>query len=164
MSLYADSGQVDRYLDTLAESIRQIPNFTDYQIIGIRTGGIWVAEALQKKIPKLSASLGVLDIAFYRDDFSQRGLHPEVKPSSLPFDVNNKAILLVDDVLFTGRTVRAALNEIFDYGRPACVKLAVLVDRGCRELPIQADVVGAKVDIQQNQHLKLTETLCLQLN
>jgi pyrimidine operon attenuation protein / uracil phosphoribosyltransferase len=153
---YANTSQVNHYLDSLVDAIRQIPNFADYQLIGIRTGGIWVAEALQKKIPELSSPLGVLDISFYRDDFSRHGLNPEVKPSLLPFEVDNQSVLLVDDVLFTGRTIRAALNEIFDYGRPACVKLAVLVDRGCRELPITPDVCGVNVDLKTNQHLKLT--------
>ena len=104
----------------------------------------------------LSEPLGTLNISFYRDDFTRIGVHPQVKPSRLPVDVEGRDILLVDDVLHTGRTIRAALNEIFDYGRPARVWLAVLVDRGGRELPIQADVVGARLALAAGQQVKLT--------
>lgn len=113
-------------------------------LIGIHRGGAKVADALQQQLEASGAAVsrGNLDISFYRDDFDTIGPNPEVRPSDLPFDVTDRHIWLVDDVLYTGRTIRAALNEIFDYGRPASVRLAVLVDRCGRELPIAADVAG----------------------
>ncbi|MCF6298969.1 MAG: bifunctional pyr operon transcriptional regulator/uracil phosphoribosyltransferase PyrR [Thiomicrorhabdus sp.] len=124
------------------------------KMIGIRTGGEWVAQKLHQTL-ELSDPLGVIDISFYRDDFSKIGLNPTTKPSDIPWDVTDQHIILVDDVLFTGRTIRAALNEIFDYGRPASVTLVILLDRqGCRELPFQADVVG--MSLTCNQTIKVT--------
>ncbi len=123
-------------------------------MIGIHTGGVWIAERLHKKL-NLQQPLGKLNIAFYRDDFSRIGTHPQVTPSKLPFDIEDKHLLLVDDVLHTGRTIRAALNEIFDYGRPATVRLAVLIDRGEHELPILADFVGKRITLKQVEHVKL---------
>ena len=114
-----------------------------------------IAEKLHHQLD-ISTELGVLDISFYRDDFSQIGLNPQVKPSQLPLDISGKDIILVDDVLHTGRTVRAALNELFDYGRPASVMLVVLIDRGWRELPIRADAVGMRLDLQPHQQVKLS--------
>lgn len=124
-------------------------------MIGIHTGGVWVAERLHRSLG-LHEPLGTLNISFYRDDFTRIGVHPQVKPSELPFSVEGRCLILVDDVLYTGRTIRAALNEIFDYGRPARVILATLVDRGGRELPIQADVVGARMALQEDEQVKLT--------
>ncbi|MEK6749192.1 MAG: bifunctional pyr operon transcriptional regulator/uracil phosphoribosyltransferase PyrR [Pseudomonadota bacterium] len=123
-------------------------------MIGIQTGGVWVAQQLYREL-QLPAQLGTLNINFYRDDFTRIGVHPMVTPTQLQERVNDRDIILVDDVLYTGRTVRAALNEIFDYGRPASVTLAVLVDRGCRELPIQADVVGVSVALAAGEQIKL---------
>lgn len=123
-------------------------------MIGIHTGGVWVAERLHKGL-HLPSPLGKLNIAFYRDDFSRIGTHPQVTPSKLPFKIEDKHILLVDDVLHSGRTIRAALNEIFDYGRPASVHLAVLVDRGAHELPIQADFIGKRLSLKPTEHVKL---------
>jgi pyrimidine operon attenuation protein/uracil phosphoribosyltransferase len=123
-------------------------------MIGVHTGGAWIAEKLHAALG-LKTPLGTLDISFYRDDFARVGLNPQVKKSTIPFDVEDAAILLIDDVLYTGRTVRAALNEIFDYGRPQRIDLAVLVDRGGRELPVAARFVGAKVDLRDNQSLNL---------
>ena len=123
-------------------------------MIGVHTGGAWIAEKLHAALG-LKSPLGTLDISFYRDDFARVGLNPQVKKSAVPFEIENAAIILVDDVLFTGRTVRAAMNEIFDYGRPARIDLAVLVDRGGRELPVAARFVGAKVDLRDNQSLNL---------
>ena len=133
-------------------------------MIGIHTGGAWVAEALHKRL-NISEPLGTLDISFYRDDFSRIGMHPQVKPSNLPFEVEDRAIILVDDVLQSGRTIRAALNEIFDYGRPARVILATLVDRSGRELPIQPDVSGFQISLGPNEQIKLNgpEPLSLSL-
>jgi pyrimidine operon attenuation protein/uracil phosphoribosyltransferase len=123
-------------------------------MIGIHTGGAWLAERLHDRLG-LDEPLGTLDISFYRDDFSRIGVHPQVRPSRLPFDVDGRHVVLVDDVLHTGRTIRAALNEIFDYGRPALVLLAVMIDRGGRELPIAADVVGQRLHLALDEQLKL---------
>ncbi|MBW7902063.1 MAG: bifunctional pyr operon transcriptional regulator/uracil phosphoribosyltransferase PyrR [Rhodocyclaceae bacterium] len=106
-------------------------------LIGIHSGGVWIAERLRELLGMADAP-GSIDVSFYRDDFAEKGLHPQVKPTSIPFEVEGRHIVLVDDVLYTGRTTRAALNEIFDYGRPAKVELAVLADRGGRELPVAA--------------------------
>lgn len=124
-------------------------------MIGIHTGGVWVAERLHKAL-NIEPPLGHLNISFYRDDYSQKGLHPRVKPSALPFAIEGQHIILVDDVLMSGRTVRAALNELFDYGRPASVTLVVLVDLQSRELPIQADIVGQRLKLAANERIKLS--------
>ena len=124
-------------------------------IIGIHTGGAWIAEYLQEQLPG-NIPLGTLDISFYRDDFSRVGINPKVRPSRIPFDIDGKHIILVDDVLYTGRTVRAALNEIFDYGRPASILLAVLIERDGRQLPIAADCVGDTVVLKNNEQIKLS--------
>ena len=145
-------------LDSLYQAIAQkIENLdkNDIVMVGIHTGGLWIAEKLYKKLG-LSSPLGSLNISFYRDDFTKICLHPEVKPSQLPTGLDDKHIILIDDVLFTGRTIRAALNEIFDYGRPASVTLAVLLDRGERELPICADIIGQQINLTQNQQIKLS--------
>lgn len=123
-------------------------------MVGIHTGGAWVAEHLHKTMA-LDLPLGRLNINFYRDDFSRKGLNPVVKPSALPFEVEGKDILLIDDVLQTGRTIRAAMNELFDYGRPNSIHLIVLVDRSGRELPIQPDIYGHKLTLFPGQHIKL---------
>ncbi len=123
-------------------------------MVGIHTGGAWVAERLHKALA-LETPLGKLDISFYRDDFTRVGINPQVKPSQLPLSIDNKHILLVDDVLYTGRTIRAALNELFDYGRPASITLIVLLDRNGRELPIQADIVGKRINLKPNEQIKL---------
>lgn len=126
----------------------------DPVMIGIHTGGVWIARGLHR-ILGLREALGTLDISFYRDDFTRAGVNPQVKPSRLPLNLDNRHIILVDDVLYTGRTIRAALNEIFDYGRPAAILLAVLVERRGRELPIQADVAGMHIELTEKQHIKL---------
>jgi pyrimidine operon attenuation protein/uracil phosphoribosyltransferase len=123
-------------------------------MVGIHTGGAWIAERLHGALG-LDTPLGTLDISFYRDDFSRKGMHPEVQPSRLPLSIEDRTVILVDDVLYTGRTVRAALNELFDYGRPAAVRLAVLVDRDGRELPIAADVAGTSVRLAGNERVAL---------
>jgi pyrimidine operon attenuation protein/uracil phosphoribosyltransferase len=120
--------------DRLAEQIR--PHLTaDTALVGIHTGGVWLAERLHAMLG-ITEPLGTIDVAFYRDDFGSRGLHARPRKSDIPFDIDGRPLILVDDVLYTGRTTRAALNELFDYGRPARVDLAVLVDRAERELPI----------------------------
>ncbi len=108
-------------------------------MVGIHTGGAWLAERLHRDL-KLSLPLGTLDISFYRDDFDKIGLHAQVRPSDIQFEVEGSDIILVDDVLYTGRTIRAAINELFDYGRPGSIRLATLIDRGGRELPDRASV------------------------
>ncbi|HEY6281131.1 MAG TPA: bifunctional pyr operon transcriptional regulator/uracil phosphoribosyltransferase PyrR [Burkholderiales bacterium] len=123
-------------------------------LIGIHTGGAWIAQKLQQQLG-LATPIGLLDISFYRDDFARIGLHPQVKPSNIPFDVEGLRIILVDDVLYTGRTVRAAMNELFDYGRPASIELAVLIDRGGRELPVFARYSGATLELADNQNIEL---------
>ena len=134
----------------------------DVLMVGIHTGGVWVAERLHE-ILNIKQPLGQLDISFYRDDFSRIGMNPQVKPSQLPISVDDCHIILVDDILHTGRTIRAALNEIFDYGRPATVTLAVLAERSGRELPIQADVVGKHIKLDEHEYVKLTGPDPLQL-
>ncbi len=131
-------------------------------LVGLHTGGVWIAQRLQTLLG-IPEALGSLDISFYRDDFSRLGMHPQVKPSHLPFDVDGRHIILVDDVLYTGRTVRAALNELFDYGRPRSVLLAALVDRGGRELPIEANVVGTRLTLRTDENIKLSGPEPLQL-
>ncbi len=153
--------EVNTCIDDLSDQIRAAvlaERLKTLLMIGIRTGGVWVAEKLHQTL-SLTAPLGQLNIAFYRDDFSRIGLHPKVTPSTLPFDVEDRHLLLVDDVLYTGRTIRAALNEIFDYGRPASVLLAVLVNRGGHELPIQADFVGCHLDLKRSEHVKLSRSV-----
>jgi pyrimidine operon attenuation protein/uracil phosphoribosyltransferase len=123
-------------------------------MIGIHTGGAWVAERLHALL-KLPEPLGLMDIAFYRDDYHAQGLHHDPKRTKIPFDVNGRELLLVDDVLYSGRTVRAAMNELFDYGRPASITLAVLADRGGRQLPICAQYCGAQIDVPAGMRLRL---------
>ncbi|MGY8906290.1 MAG: bifunctional pyr operon transcriptional regulator/uracil phosphoribosyltransferase PyrR [Pseudomonadales bacterium] len=121
-------------------------------VIGIHTGGVWVAKVIAQH---LQAPLGQLDITFYRDDFSKNGLHPQVSPSSLPFNINDRHVLLVDDVLMSGRTIRAAMNELFDFGRPASIKLITLCSVNQRELPIQADACALSLDLEAGKYLQL---------
>ncbi|PJI48275.1 MAG: bifunctional pyr operon transcriptional regulator/uracil phosphoribosyltransferase [Pseudomonas sp.] len=124
------------------------------RFVGIHTGGIWVAQELLRELGS-SEILGILDVSFYRDDFTRNGLHPQVRPSELPFEIDGQHLVLVDDVLMSGRTIRAALNELFDYGRPASVTLVSLVDLNKRELPIRPDVVGETLSLAPNERVKL---------
>ena len=156
---------IEQLLDKMADGLRSRLNAqhaANPLMIGIHSGGVWVAERLHAMLD-MEEPLGQLDISFYRDDFTRIGLNPSVRPSQLPFTVDERHIVLVDDVLYTGRTIRAALNEIFDYGRPDSVTLAVLVDRGGRELPIQADVVGTTMHLSAHEHVKLSGPAPLQL-
>lgn len=125
-----------------------------WAIAGIYSGGAWIAE-------RLAADLnlpqhGVINVAFHRDDYAKKGLHSQAQSTTLPFAVQDARILLIDDVLATGRTIRAAVNELFDYGRPARIALAALVDRGGRELPIGADFAGARLDLPRGANLVLS--------
>ncbi len=132
-------------------------------LVGIHTGGAWVAEALKARLPA-SWSLGVLDISFYRDDYTQQGLTPAVKPSVLPLTTEGQHLILVDDVLMTGRTIRAAMNELFDFGRPASICLAALVSLPGRELPIQPDCCALHLELAPDQRIKLSGPSPLELN
>ena len=123
-------------------------------LVGIYSGGAWVAARL-KELLGLDEDIGLIDVSFYRDDFSEKGLHPQCRPTVIPFDVEGRHIILVDDVLYTGRTTRAAINELFDYGRPAAVELAVLADRGGRELPVAATYGIWDVALDDGQSLVL---------
>jgi pyrimidine operon attenuation protein/uracil phosphoribosyltransferase len=126
----------------------------DTGLIGIYTGGVWLAERLHQSLG-LKVPCGTLDVSFYRDDYEKIGLHKDVKRSHIPFDVGGRHLVLVDDVLYTGRTIRAAMNELFDYGRPASIRLAALVDRGGRELPIAAQYLGTTIMPPQGMSIEL---------
>jgi pyrimidine operon attenuation protein/uracil phosphoribosyltransferase len=137
----------------LADLIRpQLAN--NPALVGIFSGGAWIAERLRELLG-LTEEIGLIDVSFYRDDFAEKGLHPQCRPTVIPFDVEGRHIVLVDDVLYTGRTTRAAINELFDYGRPASVALAVLADRGGRELPIGATYGVWDVALADGQNLVL---------
>jgi pyrimidine operon attenuation protein/uracil phosphoribosyltransferase len=139
-----------------AELVRQLRTdiTADTALVGIHTGGVWLAERLHTELG-VALPLGVLDISFYRDDFDKTGLHPQIKPTQIPFEVGGRHIILVDDVLYTGRTVRGAMNELFDYGRPASISLAVLIDRGGRELPVAAKYTGTSLEVPSGHMLVL---------
>jgi len=162
--------KLNRTMPTILDSMAQ--QTTDllqrYQrknplMIGIHSGGVDIATALHQRMG-LTSALGQLNIRYYRDDFSKIGLHPDVQPSKLPTKIENRHIILVDDVLYSGRTVRAAHNELFDYGRPASVMLVVLIERKGRELPIQADVKGCYMPLNVHQHVKLATRVPLTFN
>ncbi|NRA20922.1 MAG: bifunctional pyr operon transcriptional regulator/uracil phosphoribosyltransferase PyrR [Oceanospirillaceae bacterium] len=159
---------VDFLLMQMTESLRKLiseKNLQDPLFIGIRSGGIWIAEQLHNNLA-ISEPLGTLDISFYRDDFTRIGLDPKVQPSKLPSSTQDRHIILIDDVIKSGRTIRAALNELFDYGRPASVSLVALIDLGCRELPISADIIGSNLNLAPDQHIKLIgpEPLSLEIS
>ena len=145
---------LDSMAEQLAAHVRKLGDRAP-AMVGIHTGGVWVAEELHARL-QLAEPLGSMDISFYRDDFTRIGINPVVKPSKLPFAIDDRHIILVDDVLHTGRTIRAALNELFDYGRPASILLAALIERDGRELPIEASVVGRHISLQPDEHIKLT--------
>jgi len=140
---------------TLAKRVRDASAGSAVHLVGIHTGGVWVAEKLRDALG-LETPVGVLDVSFYRDDFACSGLKPDVRPSRVDFEVTGAHIVLVDDVLYTGRTVRAALNELFDHGRPARIDLAVLIDRGGRELPIAATFIGRTLEVPDDVSVELT--------
>jgi len=142
------------YRDLLSQVRAGLSDVTDAAIVGIHSGGAWLAQRLAADLG-LENRLGSIDVSFYRDDYAKKGLHPDVKPTHIPFNVDRAAIVLVDDVLHTGRTTRAAINVLFDYGRPARIMLAALADRAGRELPVAADFVGAHVALAPGQSLSL---------
>ena len=142
------------YYDLLKAMRLLLASYTEpVQLVGIASGGVWLAERLRQDL-KLAGKSGILSSAMHRDDFAKRGLASSSQ-TLLPFDVNGAHLVVVDDVLFTGRTLRAVINELFDYGRPASVKLVVLVDRGGRELPVQPDLAIARVALPASQSLAL---------
>lgn len=142
------------YRDLEAQVRAGLAGAEQVAIVGIYSGGAWLAERLAKTLG-LEDRLGFLDASFYRDDYASKGLRRDVKPSQIPFNVDGATILLVDDVLYTGRTTRAAINELFDYGRPAKIMLAALIDRGGRELPVAADFVADTVVLDATESLQL---------
>lgn len=148
---------IEELLDSLTTSLQQaiIDRKLDKPImIGIRTGGVWIAEQMHQRL-NIKDALGLLDISFYRDDFSEIGVNPNVKPSHLPKHIEGRNIILIDDVFYTGRTIRAALNEIFDYGRPNQVLLGVLIERNGKQIPLKPDCIGASVSLEAGQRIKL---------
>ena len=155
--LLLSSKEMDSALTKIAKEI--ISDGTEgVALVGIRTRGVPLAEYLAKKIEKIQGrpiELGALDINLYRDDLSEVSEQPVVRSTELPFSITGKGIILVDDVLYTGRTIRAAMDALIDFGRPRFIKLAVMVDRGWREFPIQPDYVGKGVKTRQNQNIKV---------
>jgi pyrimidine operon attenuation protein/uracil phosphoribosyltransferase len=140
------------YLDLLA-GVRPLLQ-PDSVLVGVWSGGAWLAERLQRDLQR-TGEHGVISSTLHRDDFGSRGLAAGADPTRLPFDVTGKPVVLIDDVLYTGRTIRAVINELYDFGRPASVTLAVLVDRGGRELPIQAAYSAARITLPRGQRLSL---------
>jgi len=156
-NIWREAAAINAALQDMSQGLRALFVARDIDrplMVGIHTGGAWVAQRLHRLLA-LAEPLGTLDIAFYRDDFTRVGLNPVVRPSQLPVAVDDRHIVLVDDVLHTGRTIRAALNELFDYGRPASVLLAVLAVRSGRELPIEPDLAGLRLELPPDQHVKL---------
>lgn len=163
--IWKHGDEIEAAIGHMAEALQR--QLADHGIdnplmIGIHTGGVWVAQRLHQAMA-LEEPMGSLDIAFYRDDYTRIGINPVVKPSHIPQQVDDRNIILVDDVLHTGRTIRAALNELFDYGRPASVRLAVLAERSGRELPIEPTVTGLHPELGMDHHIKLTGPEPLQL-
>jgi pyrimidine operon attenuation protein/uracil phosphoribosyltransferase len=165
MTARLDAIAIERLILRMAQELRGLLGDAQPEavMVGIQTGGYWIAERLHRELG-LREPLGSLSTRLYRDDFNRIGLHPRITPSSLSAPVANRCVILVDDVLHTGRTIRAAMNELFDYGRPAAIRLVVLVDRGGHELPVAADVVGEMITLPAGQRLKLSGPAPLQLN
>jgi pyrimidine operon attenuation protein/uracil phosphoribosyltransferase len=143
-------------LESLRERLKSPDLTKEPAMLGVHSGGAWIAERLHRDLG-LGSPLGFLSSTFHRDDYGERGLPTSIKATSINFPIEDQHIILVDDILYTGRTIRAALNEIFDYGRPARVELAVLLDRGGRELPMQADHVGAVMPLRGHENFVLSQ-------
>jgi pyrimidine operon attenuation protein/uracil phosphoribosyltransferase len=143
----------ERLLEKLATSLRADMG-PEHALVGIHTGGVWVAQRLHAMLG-LKLPVGTIDVSFYRDDYRKKGLATGVRPSDIRFEVEDAHIVLVDDVLYTGRTIRAAMNEIFDYGRPTSIRLAALVDRGERQLPICPQYLGAQLSVARDEVIEL---------
>ncbi len=144
------------YLE-LKRGVQGLLGLTPARLVGVTSGGAWLAERLQRELG-LPGEIGVISSVMHRDDFAQRGLSASAEQTRLPFDVNGAHVLIVDDVLYTGRTLRAVINELFDYGRPASVRLAVLVDRGGRELPMSADFAATRLPLPRHQSFELARS------
>jgi len=152
-----DESEMDRLILNIAEKIIS-EGADDIALVGIKTRGVPIAKWLEKKMESLlnrSVPVGVLDISLYRDDLSEIDEQPVVRKSEMPFTVTGKGVILIDDVLYTGRTIRAAMDAIMDYGRPKFVRLMVMIDRGWRELPIQADYAAKTIKTTANQNVKV---------
>ncbi len=148
---------IEPLLDTLTHRVEALIDAEGQErcaLVGIHQGGAWLARTLQERLG-LPGEPGALDIAFYRDDLDRAGLQGTVRPTRMPLDIDDRVIILVDDILYTGRTIRAALNEIFDYGRPAAVRLVVLLERPGRQLPIAADIAAQTIELPPRQRVKL---------
>jgi pyrimidine operon attenuation protein/uracil phosphoribosyltransferase len=154
-----DQEAIERTLTRIAhEIIEKNKGTQDLCLVGIRTRGVFLAERLSRYIEKIDGNIvpvGILDITLYRDDLTLISEQPVVRETQINFDINNKRVILVDDVLFTGRTIRAALDELMDFGRPKIIQLAVLIDRGHRELPVRADFVGKNIPTSQNETIEV---------
>jgi pyrimidine operon attenuation protein/uracil phosphoribosyltransferase len=157
--LIFDKDDIERAIDKISrEIIESHEDMEDLVLLGIRTGGGYLAKRIGKRIEKekrKALPIGIIDITLYRDDWTRMSQYPEVKSTDIPFSIENKEILLVDDVLFTGRTIRAALDAIMDLGRPKRVELAILIDRGHREFPIKADFVGIELPTSRHQSVNV---------
>ncbi len=167
MTTHTNLPDVNTLIEQLAQQLKQHiqnQNLNNIALVGIHSGGVWVAERLHSLLEQEEA-LGTLDISFYRDDYTRVGLNPSVKPSSLPFATEGRHIVLVDDVIMSGRTIRAAMNELFDYGRPDSVTLVTLLSLPGRELPIQPDITGQTLTLAPGERVKLTgpDNLSLEL-
>jgi pyrimidine operon attenuation protein/uracil phosphoribosyltransferase len=147
-------------LNILAEKLQPLLQ-KNTALVGIQSGGVWVMQRLLALLDKTVAAQaiehGTLDVSFYRDDYAKRGLKPDNQPSQIAFDVENKHIILIDDVFYTGRTTRAAMNELFDYGRPASISLIALVNRGGRELPISPQITAMDLSLKSTENLQLIQ-------
>lgn len=154
-----DAKEMDRALSRMAhEIVERNKGIENLALVGIRTGGVPLAMRLADKIKAIEGSapdVGILDITLYRDDWSRLSLHPIIRKTEIPFSIDDKVIVLVDDVIYTGRTIRAALDALMDYGRPGKIELAVLVDRGRRELPIQPDFTGILIKTAPKEHVNV---------
>lgn len=160
MKQLLNSDDISRIISRIAtEIIEKNKGTTDVCLIGIHRGGVYLAQRLAHKIfaiEQIHLPLGELDISMYRDDINLKKSVPIIRQTNIPFDITAKKIILVDDVLFTGRSIRAAMDALMDYGRPACIQLAVLVDRGHRELPIHADYIGKYIPTARCEHIEVT--------
>ncbi len=148
---------VEAMCTELGDKLQQLiasKHLEDPMLVGIRSGGVWVAQRLQRQLTGQD-EISTLNISFYRDDFTRNGLHPNVEGSDLLESIEDRHVILIDDVIMSGRTIRAAMNELFDYGRPASIHLLTLLDIGHRELPVQPDICGARLELADNQQVKL---------
>lgn len=158
-SVILESDKVARTINRLAhEIIESVNNLEDVILVGIRTRGVPLAERLKESIKKFAGvdvNMGILDITLYRDDLSLINDHPIINSTEIPFSIYDKTIILVDDVLYTGRTIRAAIEALMELGRAKCIKLAVMIDRGHRELPIRADYIGKNIPTSSQENVKV---------